>query len=41
MAIALATKGMDGSVIAIVCECLAAGLLLLYLPPLATSNDDA
>ena len=32
MAVALATKGMDGSIVAIVGEFLAVGLLLLFLP---------
>ena len=41
MAIAFATKGMHGSVIAIVDEFLAAGLLLLYLPTWPQPFDDA
>lgn len=39
MAIALAVKGMDGSILAIVNEFMAAGLLLLYLPPWPCSSD--
>ena len=39
MAIALAVKGMDGSILAIVNEFIAAGLLLLYLPPWPRSSD--
>ena len=39
MAIALAVKGMDGSILAIVNEFMAAGLLLLYLPPWPRSSD--
>ena len=39
MAVALAVQGMDGSFIAIVEEFLAAGLLLLFLPPWSQSSD--
>ena len=39
MAIALAVKGMDGSILAIMNELMAAGLLLLYLPPWPRSSD--
>jgi len=39
MAIALAVQGMDGSALAIVDEFLAAGLLLLLVPPRPQSSD--